>query len=44
MTLSGTVRVDRIYTLAQSLALVRFGAVSRHVLDRIRSMLGDVVA
>jgi mRNA interferase MazF len=40
----GTVRVDRIYTLAQSLAVVRFGAVSRHVLDRIRSMLGDVVA
>ena len=40
----GTVRVDRIYTLAQSLAVVRFNAVSRHVLDRIGSMLGEVIA
>lgn len=40
----GTVRVDRIYTLAQSLAVVRFGAVSRGVLDQIRGVLHDVVA
>jgi mRNA interferase MazF len=39
----GTVRVDRIYTLAQSLAVARFGAVSRDVLDRIRATLADVV-
>ena len=39
-----TVRVDRIYTIAQRLAVVRFGAVSRSVLDRIRGILGDVIA
>jgi mRNA-degrading endonuclease toxin of MazEF toxin-antitoxin module len=31
----GTVRIDKIYTLAQSLAVVRFGRVSSGVLDRI---------
>ena len=40
----GTVRVDRIYTLAQNLIVARFGGVAHRVLDRIRSMLGDVVA
>ena len=40
----GTVRVDRIYMVAQRLAVVRFGAVSRGVLDRIRSIIGDVIA
>lgn len=39
----GTIRVDRIYTLAQSLAAVRFGAVTQNVLDRIRATLVDVV-
>jgi len=40
----GTVRVDRIYTLAQNLAVVRFGRVAPGVLGRIRSLLGDVIA
>ena len=39
----GTVRVDRIYTLSQDLAVVRFGSVSMSVLDRIRQKLVDVV-
>ena len=39
----GTVRVDRIYTLSQDLAVVRFGSVSMSVLDRIRKKLVDVV-
>jgi|GEM_PF-6443419 len=40
----GTVRVDRIYTVAQRLAVVWFSAVSRSVLDRIRGILCDVIA
>jgi len=34
---------DKVYTLAQSLAVVRFGAVSESITNRIRAMLADVV-
>jgi mRNA interferase MazF len=35
----GKVRVDRIYTLAQSIAVKTFGQVSEEILDRIRDHL-----
>lgn len=38
----GTIRADKIYTLAQSLAVVRFGRVSGGVLARIRSVIIDL--
>ena len=38
----GTVRVDKVYTLAQCLAVVRFGRVSEQVLGRIRSVLTEL--
>lgn len=38
----GTIRVDKIYTLAQSLSVARFGRVSDSVLNRIRTMLVDL--
>jgi len=40
----GTVRVDKIYTLAQSLALRIFGKVTPATLQRIRSLLDTVTA
>jgi mRNA interferase MazF len=40
----GKVRVDRIYSLSQSVALKKFGRVNPQVLDRIRSMLRDLIA
>ena len=39
----GTIRVDKIYTLAQSLAVARFGRVSDSVLNRIRSLLLELM-
>ena len=39
----GTVRVDKIYTLAQSLAVARFGSVGSPVLARIRDVLMQFV-
>jgi mRNA interferase MazF len=39
----GTVRVDKIYTLAQTLAVARFGRVAVPVLDQIRAVLLDLV-
>lgn len=39
----GMVRVDKIYTLAQSLAVARFGRVSAPVLTRIRSLFLNLV-
>jgi mRNA interferase MazF len=39
----GTVRVDKIYTLEQSLAIARFGKVSAPVLNRIRDTLLQLV-
>jgi mRNA interferase MazF len=35
----GTVRVDKIYTLAKSIIVKRFGKVSPQVMDRIRAFL-----
>ena len=40
----GTVRVDKIYTLSQSLAVKRFAKVSPRILDRIREVLASIVA
>jgi len=39
----GTVRVDKIYALAQTLAVARFGRVAAPVSDRIRAVLLDLV-
>lgn len=39
----GTVRVDKIYTLAQTLAVARFGRVAAPVLDQVRAVLLDLV-
>jgi mRNA interferase MazF len=38
----GTVRVDKIYTLAQSIIAKRFGKVGRPVVERIRQLLDNV--
>ncbi len=38
----GTVRVDKIYTLAQRIIVRRFGKVNDVVLDRIRRILADL--
>ena len=40
----GTVRVDKIYTLAQATILKRFGKVSAAILDRIRQTLVALTA
>jgi len=40
----GQVRVDKIYTLAQSLAVKIFGRVNANVLDRIRVLLQDLAS
>jgi mRNA interferase MazF len=40
----GQVRVDKLYTLSQSLIVKRFGRVNASVLDRIRGTLQDLVA
>lgn len=39
----GTVRADKIYTLAQSLAVRRFGSVSDQVLTHVSGLLMDLV-
>lgn len=39
----GTVRVDKIYTLAQSIVVKRFGRVKVPILDRIRHLLGEIL-
>lgn len=38
----GVVRVDKIYTLAQSLVITTFGQVNLATLERIRSFLRDL--
>jgi mRNA interferase MazF len=38
----GTVRVDKVYTLAKSIIVKRFGRVSSHVIDRIRRLLDSL--
>lgn len=40
----GTIRVDKLYTLAQSIVTKTFGRVTPQVLDRIRSLLRELVA
>jgi mRNA interferase MazF len=39
----GKVRVDKIYTLSQSIIVRTFGRVNSNVLDRIRGMLRDLI-
>ena len=39
----GTVRVDKIYTLSQSLIVTTFGCVNRPVLDRIHELLLELL-
>jgi len=38
------VRVDKIYTLSQSIVVKTLGRVNSNVLDRIRSLLQDLIA
>jgi mRNA interferase MazF len=38
----GRVRVDKLYTLAQKLALKQFGSVNTPTLDRIRQLMMDL--
>ena len=40
----GTVRVDKIYTLAKAIIVKRFGKVSPEVVDRIRVLLTALTA
>ena len=40
----GTVRVDKIYTLAQAIIQKKFGKVSRAILDRVRQTLATLTA
>jgi mRNA interferase MazF len=40
----GTVRVDKIYTLAQSIIVKKFGKTSPQVVQRIRQMLESITA
>jgi hypothetical protein len=40
----GTVRVDKIYTLAQGIVVKRFGRVNASVIDRIRDLLHDLTS
>jgi mRNA interferase MazF len=39
----GTVRVDKIYTLAQSVVVKWFGRVTPRILDQIRNLLNKVI-
>lgn len=38
----GRVRVDKIYTLSQSISVKTFGQVNTATLDRIRQLLGEL--
>jgi len=40
----GKVRVDKIYTLSQAIAVKTFGRVNLAVLDHIRSMMQDLIS
>ena len=40
----GTVRVDRIYTMSQSLIVRRFGKVNEATLERICVVFADLVS
>ena len=39
---SGKVRVDRVYTLAQSIVVKTFGQVNETTLERIRQLLSEL--
>lgn len=39
----GKIRVDKIYTLSQSIVFKTFGRVNPHVLDRIRNTLQSLI-
>jgi mRNA interferase MazF len=39
----GTVRADKIYTLAQTIIVKKFGKVSPQIIQRIRQMLETVI-
>lgn len=38
----GTVRVDKVYTLAKAIIVKRFGMVSPQIVDRIRKLLAEL--
>ena len=40
----GTVRVDKIYTLSQALIVTTFAKVGADTLDRVRTMLQNLIA
>ncbi|HEY2415273.1 MAG TPA: type II toxin-antitoxin system PemK/MazF family toxin [Pirellulaceae bacterium] len=40
----GTVRADKVFALAQSIIVKRFGKVSKHVVEHIRQLLHNLVA
>jgi mRNA interferase MazF len=40
----GTVRVDKVYTLAQSIVVKKFGRVAPQVLHRMRQVLDTITA
>lgn len=40
----GTIRVDKLYTLSQTIVTKTFGRVTPQVLERIRNLLRDLVA
>jgi mRNA interferase MazF len=40
----GTVRVDKVYTLAKSIIAKRFGQVSSDIVQRIQLLLADLTA
>ncbi len=41
---SGTVRVDKVYTLSQAIVVTTFGRVNSSVLDQIRTMFQKLTA
>lgn len=40
----GTVRVDKIYTLAQAIVVKKFGKVSQQIIQQIRQLLETITA
>jgi mRNA interferase MazF len=39
----GTVRVDKIYTLAQSIVVKKFGKMSPQIVERVRRMFNSII-
>jgi len=37
------IRVDKIYTLSQSIVISKFGAVKKHVIDAVRKKLYELI-